>query len=313
VRRGAARVLALLGASGALWWGAMAGVPAVRPFFVAADLPPRWLGTLAGADLPLFVGGALGSAWMLWRRPGSPWGERLVWLTLGATLYATLLVVGDTVRTDGATWPAAMGMCLASAVVSLVAWVIRPGGRLFEPSAPASRAAHLVRTAGYSAFFWGVFLGFAPWLLRVAERSLGVPPPPVASPQWLPWVILAPAAAVNLWSGAVMAIHGDGTPLPQDTARALVVRGPYRWVRNPMALSGVSLVVGVGWLLGSPSTIAAGLLGGLVWHVAARPPEERDLAERFGAAYRAYRASVPLWIPRLHPYVPPGSGSNRRT
>ena len=41
----------------------------------------------------LFIGGNLAAAWLLGRRPASPWGERLVWLTLGAALYATLLVV----------------------------------------------------------------------------------------------------------------------------------------------------------------------------------------------------------------------------
>ena len=40
----------------------------------------------------------------------------------------------------------------------------------------------------------------------------------------------------------------------------------------------------------------------MIWHLVARPMEERDLAARFGASYQAYRAAVRCWWPRLRPY-----------
>ena len=50
------------------------------------------------------------------------------------------------------------------------------------------------------------------------------------------------------------------------------------------------------------------LAGGLIWHVFVRPIEEIDLEHRFGEAYRRYRDSVPLWLPRLLPWRPPEGG-----
>ena len=45
--------------------------------------------------------------------------------------------------------------------------------------------------------------------------------------------------------------------------------------------------------------------GGAIWHAIARPMEERDLAERFGASYDHYRANVRCWFPRLSAYRRP--------
>jgi len=50
--------------------------------------------------------------------------------------------------------------------------------------------------------------------------------------------------------------------------------------------------------------IAYALAGAVVWHLGARPPEERDLIQRFGEPYRHYRDTVPLWWPRRRPYSP---------
>ncbi|WP_341873828.1 isoprenylcysteine carboxylmethyltransferase family protein [Leucobacter coleopterorum] len=81
-------------------------------------------------------------------------------------------------------------------------------------------------------------------------------------------------------------------------ARQLVVTGPYRFVRNPMAVAGVSQAVAVGLMMNSWLVVAYALCGSLVWNWIIRPLEEADLAERFGAAFEEYRAQVACWIPR---------------
>jgi len=93
--------------------------------------------------------------------------------------------------------------------------------------------------------------------------------------------------------------RGDGTPLPTATAPRLVIAGPYRYVRNPMALAGIAQGVAVGFYLGSYGVIAYSLLGAIFWHTAVRPVEEHDLVERFDESYVQYRKSVRLWFPRL--------------
>ncbi|MDI2023423.1 hypothetical protein PJL18_03971 [Paenarthrobacter nicotinovorans] len=78
----------------------------------------------------------------------------------------------------------------------------------------------------------------------------------------------------------------------------LVIAGPYRWVRNPMAVAGIAQGVGVGLLLGSWLVVAYAMIGSLVWNYVVRPLEEADLENRFGAEFRRYRSSVSCWLPR---------------
>ena len=95
-----------------------------------------------------------------------------------------------------------------------------------------------------------------------------------------------------------MAVVGRGTPLPTDCPRHLVVAGPYRWVRNPMAVAGLTQGLAVGLGLGSWWMPVAVLAGGLLWNYAVRPVEEEHLEQLFGDQYREYRAQVNCWWPR---------------
>lgn len=97
-----------------------------------------------------------------------------------------------------------------------------------------------------------------------------------------------------------MATHGKGTPLPTATAPRLVIAGPYRFLRNPITLSGIVQGLAVGWYLGSYAVMVYSLVGAVLWHVAVRPVEESDLKSRFGEAYNDYQRRVRLWIPRIN-------------
>ena len=119
------------------------------------------------------------------------------------------------------------------------------------------------------------------------------------------WVVIAWGGlciAAGLWlfvqTVPLLARVGQGTLAPWDPPRRLVVRGIYRYVRNPM-ISGVTCV-----LFGE--TLLLGSIGMLVWclffvlaNVLYIPrAEERGLEERFGADYALYKKNVPRWIPR---------------
>ena len=58
-------------------------------------------------------------------------------------------------------------------------------------------------------------------------------------------------------------------------------------------------VCAVGWYLGSYLVITYSLVGAVIWHVAVRPIEERDLTDRFADDYERYRQQVGLWWPRF--------------
>ncbi len=97
--------------------------------------------------------------------------------------------------------------------------------------------------------------------------------------------------------------HG-GTPAPVDPPRRLVVRGPYRWTRNPMYLAVGAMLAGqIVWhpssaLLIYAAAVLAALSAFVVWY------EEPALRARFGPEYADYAARVPRWMPR-----PPGRKS----
>ena len=151
-------------------------------------------------------------------------------------------------------------------------------------------------------FFWTTFLIAVPLVLSWAERRLRLDWDPLQRSGFAragPIVFLV-ASAFGLWSCVSMAILGEGTPLPAATARKLVVVGPYRFVRNPMAVAGALQTVGVGLWRGSWMVIVSSLTGALIWNTFIRPEEEADLSARFGDDYDAYRALVRCWIPIRH-------------
>lgn len=169
---------------------------------------------------------------------------------------------------------------------------------LFRPANVAGAGWNLTKTLAQTAVFWGTLLWLVPLGLLGATQpfgqfSVGLPLPPAIG-----WALLAAASLGGLWSGATMAIRGAGTPLPLDTARELVVAGPYRFVRNPMAVFGIGQGIGVGIIHSSALVLAYVIAGAILWHVAVRPIEERDLERRFGSAYENYRRRVGLWVPR---------------
>jgi protein-S-isoprenylcysteine O-methyltransferase Ste14 len=109
---------------------------------------------------------------------------------------------------------------------------------------------------------------------------------------------------------ALFATEGQGTLAPWDPTRRLVVRGPYRHVRNPMISGVLSLLLGEAALLGAPPLLA--WFGGVFAVNAAYLPlvEEPGLVRRFGADYETYRDHVPRWLPRLRAWE--GEGSAQR-
>lgn len=162
--------------------------------------------------------------------------------------------------------------------------------------------ANVLYTLLQTACMWGVFLVAIPAFVVTVEPLVGMPRLDWTNARPLAIALFSLAGLIGIGCGLSFALLGQGTPLPLDTTTQLVVVGPYRYVRNPMAVLGITQGVMVGIYLGSVGVIAYSLAGVVAWHVLARPYEEADLESRFGEAYRAYRNAVPLWIPRLTAY-----------
>jgi protein-S-isoprenylcysteine O-methyltransferase Ste14 len=134
---------------------------------------------------------------------------------------------------------------------------------------------------------------------RVLSRAGVGRPPTLGALQLIGLVVGAAGAALALWCVLTFAFLGRGTPAPFDPPRRLVVRGPYRRVRNPMYL-GAAVALGAAALFYQSLALlafAAGFL--LVTHLFVIGYEEPTLRRMFGAEYEAYCRTVWRWRPKL--------------
>ncbi len=81
----------------------------------------------------------------------------------------------------------------------------------------------------------------------------------------------------------------------------LVVGGLYRYVRNPMYIAVVAVIVGQALLLGRFALLGYAAGFGLIVVLFVRGYEKPTLARRYGDQYAAYRRAVPSWLPRVRP------------
>ncbi len=171
---------------------------------------------------------------------------------------------------------------------------------------PASTAWNVTKTLVQTACFCGVFLVAIPCGFHALEQSLGIASQCFSGNFWRAFgiVLIIAGSALGLICAIVMATKGKGTPMPTDSTRELVVAGPYRYIRNPMVISGSTQAIGISILLGSPFLVVGVILSMLLWNVTLRRWEEVDLEHGFGKSYTAYRLRVRCWRASFQPYRP---------
>jgi len=97
---------------------------------------------------------------------------------------------------------------------------------------------------------------------------------------------------------------GKGTLAPWSPPSKLVIKGPYRHVRNPMILGVLTVLLGEALGLWSKSILVwtgEFFIINIIYFIIY---EEPNLEKRFGDDYRKYKKHVPRWVPRLTPYNP---------
>jgi protein-S-isoprenylcysteine O-methyltransferase Ste14 len=149
----------------------------------------------------------------------------------------------------------------------------------------------------------GTVAGYVPWAIGrwrihasffgfTALRVIGV-------------LLMAVGTVILIEAFVRFAIQGQGTPAPILPPKRLVVKGSYRYVRNPMYVAVVSLIIGQGLFFGDIRVLVYGLCAWLVAHLFVVIYEEPTLRRSFRGDYEGFRAHVPRWIPRLTPWHGP--------
>jgi len=107
-------------------------------------------------------------------------------------------------------------------------------------------------------------------------------------------LLLTTAVGLGAWSVIRMSRAGT-TPNPTRPTTALVIRGPYRFTRNPMYLSWELIVVGVGLAANAPWVIVMAIPAAFLTQRLVIDKEERYLEGKFGAEYLNYKSRVRRW------------------
>lgn len=119
------------------------------------------------------------------------------------------------------------------------------------------------------------------------------------------WLLIALGVTFLLYAFTLFAMH-RGTPAPVAPTQTLVVSGVYRFVRNPMYLAVLAIMLGQALLSGSWGLLLYAAIVFAAVFAFVKGYEEPTLARTYGAQYQEYRSNVPGWWPRLTPWRPHG-------
>ncbi len=156
----------------------------------------------------------------------------------------------------------------------------------------------MVRALAYATGFvslWGWLVLQAARLDRAAGRAL----PAIAGLPEVGMTLAVAGGLLALTCVVLFVARGEGTPAPFDAPRRFVAVGPYRFVRNPMYVGAITLMVGSGLVLDAPSVFGVALAALFFSNLFVIFVEEPGLAARFGETYLAYKRATNRWLPAL--------------
>jgi protein-S-isoprenylcysteine O-methyltransferase Ste14 len=159
-----------------------------------------------------------------------------------------------------------------------------------------------LKTLIFTILVPGTVAGIVPWLLL---QSGGVAVGLTLSIWLIGLLPLLLGVGLYFWCAGAFTFIGKGTPAPIDAPIFLVREGPYQWVRNPMYLAVLSVIIGEAILFHSLLLAGYALLVGVVVHLFVVLYEEPSLLRQFGESYEAYLRTVPRWLPRFSAQTAP--------
>jgi len=170
-----------------------------------------------------------------------------------------------------------------------------------------SKAMAILGSAVFFVVAPCVVAGLIPW--RITRWEFRPPFVGLELTRAIGVMLIIAGAAGLVDSFARFALQGAGTPAPIAPPRRLVVRGLYLYVRNPMYVANLAVILGQALLFGDWRLVLYAALFWVACHVFVVAYEEPALAQTFGPEYQAFRANVPRWIPRLTAWRNDGADS----
>lgn len=116
--------------------------------------------------------------------------------------------------------------------------------------------------------------------------------------QILAVVMIISGIVLIVWSISIQYTLGKGTPFPKVATQRLITSGPYAYTRNPMTLGALLLYLGIAIGIGSIPVILLVLIIFSALLTFIYNHETRELTERFGEEYLAYRKRTAFLIPK---------------
>jgi protein-S-isoprenylcysteine O-methyltransferase Ste14 len=116
-----------------------------------------------------------------------------------------------------------------------------------------------------------------PFVARVSDASL-----------WLGITVMMVGMGIRFWASGYI-----------SKSRTLATGGPYAYVRNPLYLGNFILGLGVVIIADHMGLLLYYLISFSVLYIGTIQEEQKVLEEKFGAAYREYMASVPMFFPSV--------------
>ena len=117
--------------------------------------------------------------------------------------------------------------------------------------------------------------------------------------RWVGVALFAGFLAAYLACSYVLTSRGQGAYVEFDPPTKLVVVGPYRYTRNPVAATLMGAILGLAIALSSTGVLLMFVIFSGLAHLQVLRVEEPLLMQRYGADYEAYCRTVPRWLPRL--------------
>ncbi|MFX0170223.1 MAG: methyltransferase family protein [Candidatus Hodarchaeota archaeon] len=154
-------------------------------------------------------------------------------------------------------------------------------------------------------FIFVVGIPFATWWVgKWVDTVLGLPVFPLFPLNLVVGAVLILCGVLLGW-GSIYQLYRGGQGLPWGDvdgaaqSTELVTTGLYEYTRNPMILGFLLLLSGIGWVVQSITALLfiPMIVFVLLW-VWLKLREEPRLEQRFGEAYRIYKETTPLIIPR---------------